>query len=296
MEKNELTQADLVNKEKRDPKTIRKYTKHSAQNPDGVKPYVTPRETPISRKQKRKRVDYATENEDTDFYKENWSFVDTTPVEEDGVPNRKTKPQWVRPRNKNKKVKKAPKHKHCSKFQTSLALNRRGCSKPHIHAKRRKLKSGPNKGKFAFTHLGVGAKEMARAAKKVVVPFMKETNSKIVVMDCTRNNHNDTVRKVFEDAGIYVYPSAGYTDGVKNGYPPNSHDCMPNETFHSVFKNQIYSEFRSLPRERQNMNNLYNLILKVQKQMTPKLVAPHIKKLPAVMKLIIQKKGGPTGK
>ena len=27
-----------------------------------------------------------------------------------------------------------------------------------------------------------------------------------------------------------------------------------------------------------------------------KLVAPHIKKLPAVMKLIIQKKGGPTGK
>lgn len=70
----------------------------------------------------------------------------------------------------------------------------------------------------------------------------------------------------------------------------------PNETFHAVFKNKIYSQYRSLPRQRQNMNSLHNLILKVQKQVTPRMVAPHIKKLPAVMKLIIEKKGGPTGK
>ena len=63
-----------------------------------------------------------------------------------------------------------------------------------------------------------------------------------------------------------------------------------------VFKNKIYSQYRSLPRQRQNMNSLHNLILKVQKQVTPRMVAPHIKKLPAVMKLIIEKKGGPTGK
>ena len=81
-----------------------------------------------------------------------------------------------------------------------------------------------------------------------------------------------------------------------SSYPPNSHDCMPNETFHAVFKNKIYSQYRSLPRQRQNMNSLHNLILKVQKQVTPRMVAPHIKKLPAVMKLIIEKKGGPTGK
>ena len=64
----------------------------------------------------------------------------------------------------------------------------------------------------------------------------------------------------------------------------------------SLVRGKIYSQYRSLPRQRQNMNSLHNLILKVQKQVTPRMVAPHIKKLPAVMKLIIEKKGGPTGK
>ena len=95
-----MTQAELVKSEKRDRKTIQKYTKYSKDNPDGVKPYLTPRETPISRSQKRKRVDYAaTENQNTDFYGENWTFFDTTPVEQDGTPNRRLKPQWrLRPK------------------------------------------------------------------------------------------------------------------------------------------------------------------------------------------------------
>ena len=79
-------------------------------------------------------------------------------------------------------------------------------------------------------------------------------------------------------------------------HPPNSHDCMPNETFHSVFKNMLFKKYGELPEKRRTMQSLYNLIHRVQKEVTPRMVAPHIKKLPDVMQLIIEKKGGPTGK
>ena len=47
---------------------------------------------------------------------------------------------------------------------------------------------------------------------------------------------------------------------------------------------------------RQNMNSLYNMMKKTGSEMDPDVIAPHIKKLPNVMKLIREKKGGPTGK
>ena len=209
-----MTQLALAAAEKKDVKTIRKYTKLSQGNPQGLRPYLTPRETTISKTQRAKRVDYASKNKDTDFFKSNWTFVDTTPISQDGTPNRRNKPQWLSPNNKSK-LKKAPKHKHSSKFQATLGLNRYGISKIHIHANRRRLKSGARKGAFTFDHLGVGKHEIAKAVRTVVIPFMKETSSKIVVMDTTRNNHNDIVYEVFKDAGIKVYPSAGYNSGKK---------------------------------------------------------------------------------
>lgn len=48
--------------------------------------------------------------------------------------------------------------------------------------------------------------------------------------------------------------------------------------------------------KKRTMNALYNLIHKTQKGVTAKQVKPHIAKLPNVMKLIIEKKGAPTGK
>ena len=44
------------------------------------------------------------------------------------------------------------------------------------------------------------------------------------------------------------------------------------------------------------MNSLYTMIFKHMKLVTPSMVRPHIKKLPSIMKLIVEKKGGPTGK
>ena len=74
--------------ENRDVKTLRKYTKFSKNNPEGCKPYTTPRETPISNVQRSKRLDYAKKNEHTDFFGDNWTFFDTTPISQDGTPNR----------------------------------------------------------------------------------------------------------------------------------------------------------------------------------------------------------------
>ena len=65
---------------------------------------------------------------------------------------------------------------------------------------------------------------------------MKRTKSKKVILDCTTVYHNDEVYDELKEAGIHVYPSAGRPFDVKGGYPPNSHDCTPNELIDNRLK------------------------------------------------------------
>ena len=71
----------------------------------------------------------------------------------------------------------------------------------------------------------IGEPEMKKAVKKMVVLFMKETESDIAFMDCNATNHCGLVINEFNENEIEVYPSTGHQHNVENGYPPQSPDC-----------------------------------------------------------------------
>jgi hypothetical protein len=222
------------------------------------------------------------------------TFFDDTPIPLDGCPNKKNNPQWRR-KDSKKPLKTVAKRKFPPKFHVGFALNADGgLSEPWIHAKRRKLKSGKNKGKLTFDHISMDQPEMMKCCQEMVIPFMQETKSQQIIFDCTTVYHNEDVYQLFRDAGIDVYPSAGHTFRVAGGYPPNSHETMPNEQIHDCFKEVLRKKFNALPESRQNMNSLYNQIRKTAKNFPKETIVTHIRKLPSVLKAIIEKNGART--
>ena len=73
-----------------------------------------------------------------------------------------------------------------------------------------------------------------------------------------------------------------------------SHETMPNEQTHDCFKEDTRKKFNALPKSRQNMNSLFNQIGKTAKNFPKETILTHIRKLPNVLKSIIEKNGGRT--
>ncbi len=123
---------------------------------------------------------------------------------------------------------------------------------------------------------------------------MKKTRSSTLVFDCTNVYHNEKVYNKLKAHGIEPYPSAGHTHRVKGGYPPNSHETMPNEGFNYDFKELVRKNFNALDKNRKNMNSFYNTIKKTAAKCPKSLAIAHIKKLPHMMAAIIEKNGKRT--
>ena len=113
---------------------LEKYTRRSKSQPAGCHPHVTPGEAPLARKQEKKRVDFCEKNRGRDFCADNVTFFYDSPFDEDGVPNRKNKPQCRR-KDSPKPVRAAAKRKFPSKIHAGFAMNfGGGLSKPFFLA------------------------------------------------------------------------------------------------------------------------------------------------------------------
>jgi C4-dicarboxylate-specific signal transduction histidine kinase len=74
-------------------------------------------------------------------------------------------------------------------------------------------------------------------------PFLKRTQSKLLIFECTSVYHNDEVYDLLRSSGIESFLSAGFTHRVKGLYPPNTHDYMPCELVNDRFKQMVRKNF-----------------------------------------------------
>ena len=113
-------------------------------------------------------------------------------------------------------------------------------------------------------------------------------------MDCTTVYHNPTIYEELRDNGIQPYPSGGRPFDVEGGYPPNSHDCMPNELINDRLKANARNVFENLRGGRQNMKSLQTVVVKEAKKLDIEFVRARIADLPKILRTIEQNKGGRT--
>ena len=86
----------------------------------------------------------------------------------------------------------------------------------------------------------VDHKEIIRISRETIIPFMQECGSTDLRVDCLKTFYHPEVLSLYESHGIRVYPSAGHPQNVYGGYPPKSHDFMPNEGIHAEIKKRAW--------------------------------------------------------
>jgi hypothetical protein len=109
-----------------------------------------------------------------------------------------------------------------------------------------------------------------------------------------QKEHSKEAKKLYADAGVNFYPSAGAGQNATNGYPPNSHETMPNEPINSDFKARVLLEMNTLRKSRRSMVHLHGIIHKVAKEFPRELVLKQIGHLPSIIKEIVAIKGKRT--
>ena len=212
----------------------------------------------------------------------------------DGTPNRQNHRQW-RTKESKKPLKKSRKRKHPPKHDFGFAVNAEGgISDLYFHSKRRKLKKGAKKGQITFDHKKMNQEGMKDVCEAIIVPFMKRTKSKVLVFDCTTVYHNPTIYALLRDEGIEPYPSGGRPFDVEGGYPPNSHDCMPNELINDKLKENARVSFQKLRKSRRTMTALQTVIKSEAKKLDKEFIRDRIRDLPKILKTIEKNNGGRT--
>ena len=129
---------------------------------------------------------------------------------------------------------------------------------------------------------------------KISAQSPKKTKSKVLVMDCTTVYHNTKIYQTLEDAGIKAYPSGGRPFDVKGGYPPNSHDCMPNELINDKLKEHSRVAFQKLRKCRRTMKGLQTVVKKEAKALDIEFIRDRIRDLPKILRTIEDNDGGRT--
>jgi hypothetical protein len=109
---------------------------------------------------------------------------------------------------------------------------------------------------MTFDHQSKDKSETVKCCEKLVIPFMKETRSKVLFFDCPNVYHNDGVDKLFEEHRLEVYLSSGCGHGIEDGYPPNSHETMPNEQMH----NDLKEVRQKMEKSRRNTTTLHHVV------------------------------------
>ena len=140
----------------------------------------------------------------------------------------------------------------------------------------------------------MNAAEMVQCSKEMIFPFMEKTDSKLLIFDCTNVYHNVSVCHLFESNGIEVYGSAGLGRNENGGYPPNSHETMPNETMHAELKERIFKKFFFMRNSRRTVVSLHRITRKCASEYSVESVRNKILKLPEIMNEIVRLEGKRT--
>ena len=135
---------------------------------------------------------------------------------------------------------------------------------------------------------------MLDVCRDVIIPFMKESRSKKLVIDCTTVYHNKRIYDLLKENKIKPYPSAGVPFRTPNGYPPNSHDMMPNELINDRLKENARLAFDKLPKRDKTMKRLQHVITKTAAEFPKEFVRNRIRDLPKIMQAVIDCDGGRT--
>ena len=154
------------------------------------------------------------------------------------------------------------------------------------------MKHGKNKGNMTFNHKKVDFREILKLSKEMIIPFLQKCNCTELRVDCLKSFHHPKVIELYQSHGILVYPSAGYPHSVPNGYPPNSHDLMPNEAIHGELKNQLGKLLDGVPLLKRSPNKIYSLLPQAAQNVKLETIRAHIDKLENVCFDILMKDGG----
>ena len=93
-----------------------------------------------------------------------------------------------------------------------------------------------------------------------VVPWCKENELKLLIMDNESKFHTKMLVTHMKSKGIQIYPGSGKKpwDREENGYPPRSHDCMPDET---EFAETFQDAQEDLERREKNRNKRRTMMM-----------------------------------
>ncbi|CAF3256134.1 unnamed protein product [Rotaria sp. Silwood2] len=123
-----------------------------------------------------------------------------------------------------------------------FVANQHACD-VYLHGKRQLR---PRKRVETWVDEQVNEESYLRGLRNCVVPFMKASNSKILMSDCVNLNHTSKIRQLLSNNEIELYGSAGYHHQVEGGYPPYSHDCsILDSSMFGTFQSQIGDEIAS---------------------------------------------------
>ncbi|CAF1179538.1 unnamed protein product [Didymodactylos carnosus] len=136
-----------------------------------------------------------------------------------------------------------------------------------------------------------------RGLKSCVVPFVKATNSKILMSDCVNLNHTLQIQQFLSKNGIELYGSAGYHQQVEGAYSPYSHDCsILDSSMFGTFQSQIANEIASnthLVDSDDILNHMSKIIPQIWKSDKYKIIAKnHIAGYAKRLQTIIDNDGG----
>ena len=132
-----------------------------------------------------------------------------------------------------------------------------------------------------------------------VVPWCKEHGLKLLILDNESKFHTKMLVTHMESHGIQIYPGSGKKpwDRSENGYPPRSHDCMPNETeFAETFQDaQEDLERREKNRNKRRTMMMWKNALDNEWETRPiEATRRIIDRQPKIMRAIIETDGGRT--
>ncbi|CAF0853480.1 unnamed protein product [Rotaria sordida] len=120
-----------------------------------------------------------------------------------------------------------------------FVANQHGCD-VYLHGQRQLR---PRKRVETWVDEQVNEQSYLHGLRDCVVPFMKATNSKILMSDCVNLNHTLKIQQFLSKNEIELYGSAGYHHQVEGGYPPYSHDCsILDSSMFGTFQSQIADE------------------------------------------------------
>ena len=175
----------------------------------------------------------------------------------------------------------------------------------HYYAKlvKNKRRSRNSKGELVlkkhFEHPTIDAKMVKQVFDEEVVPWCKENGLKLLILDNESKFHTKMLVTHMQSHGIQIYPGSGKKpwDRSENGYPPRSHDCMPNETeFAETFQDaQEDLERREKNRNKRRTMMMWKNALDNEWETRPiEATRKIIDRQPKIMRAIIEADGGRT--